>query len=400
MESIKTAIKISDRPPLLLFLFAIGFYIIVHLNLIVGWREQHFVHLAFSFLQGKLYFITQPRSWPEWSDTSLFAGHYFWPQGPFPAFLLLPFVAVFGTSFSQGYVAPILHLLNTLLLYKIAKIITKNSGRAVWLSFAYIFSSAYLYIAFVPMSWFFSQTVVTSLLLYAIYEYLNKRRWWLIGTLIACSFASRISTLPSILFFALAAADNRKNISMKSICGLLIPSVIAGGLLFLYNYFRFLNPFETGYRYQLLFPELVANRSYGLWSFRHFPTNLYYLFLSSPLGIFIENTKVMKFPFIRANPWGTSIFLTSPLFIWIKNTDISEKTVRYALATSAVILLLLLGNFGIGAYQYGYRFALDFQPFLYIALAYTFKKTRLNVWHKVLIVCSFAFNLFMALTFR
>src|SRR3990172_1517140 len=64
--------------------------------------EQQFSYLANSFLNGKLFFLTQPLTW---NDTTFFNGNYFWPLGPFPSIVLTPFVCVsnfFGFFFWKG----------------------------------------------------------------------------------------------------------------------------------------------------------------------------------------------------------------------------------------------------------------------------------------------------------
>src|SRR3989344_5713193 len=83
----------------LLLVFA-GLLISMGLN---AWDHQQFTYLAKSFLQGKLFFTSTLNTW---HDAAYFAGHYYWPLGPFPALLLIPFVAVgnlFGVFFYQGY---------------------------------------------------------------------------------------------------------------------------------------------------------------------------------------------------------------------------------------------------------------------------------------------------------
>jgi hypothetical protein len=64
--------------------------------------EQQFSYLALSFLQGKTYFVAAPGNW---ADTVAFEGRHYWPLGPFPAVILMPFVWTtqqYDVFFSQG----------------------------------------------------------------------------------------------------------------------------------------------------------------------------------------------------------------------------------------------------------------------------------------------------------
>ena len=114
--------------------------------------DRQFIYLARSFLDGHLFFTAEPGYW---GDTALFEGHHYWPLGPFPALLLMPFVALLGFRMEQGYLLLLLNLLNLVLLFGIARKITGKIYTATWLSFAYVFSTAYFDLALKSWSWYF-----------------------------------------------------------------------------------------------------------------------------------------------------------------------------------------------------------------------------------------------------
>jgi hypothetical protein len=58
------------------------------------------------------------------------------------------------------------------------------------------------------------------------------------------------------------------------------------------------------------------------------------------------------------------------------------------------MLFVVLGYYGIGVRQYGYRYALDFYPFLFLMLAYAARQ-RLTLPMKVIIVFSFVLNSYL-----
>lgn len=379
---------------LLQYLLIFGLILLFTFNVLMPSGEQQFVYLAQSFLQGKLYFTQIPGTW---ADGSFYQNHVYWPTGPFPALVLIPFVALFGMLFPQGIIQFILNILNFILLFSIAKKITNNTNTSLWFSFAYIFSSSYLLVGLIPWSWWFAQILTTTLLLLAINEFLSKRRWFLIGLLIGLALSTRISLLFSSIFFLLNIIFTRDNSKTKiyNLCYFCSPIFAISLLLIVYNLARFNNPFEFGYSYHLPAAAiLVENLKHGVWNVKYYPTNLYYLFLKSPEAVFIPGTKILTFPFIKPDIWGMSIFFTSPWLVWVLGAPWKEKNVKFATITALSILLFLLGYFSTGVRQLGYRYALDFSPFLFIILAHVVKH-KMSTLLKIIIISSFIFNLYM-----
>lgn len=326
--------------------------------------------LASSFLQGKLYFPSAT------FDAAINGGHYYWPLGPFPAILLMPFVYIFGDSMKQGYLLFFLNILNVFLLFRIAKKLIDNFTNSIIISFAVLFSTAYLGLALTPWSWYFAQTVGFTLTLLALEAYFFNRSWLVIGSYIALAFTTRVSLIFTALFFILNLlySDLSDKLKIKKLALLVIPIIISIIILGFYNYARFGNPMETGYSKQLLDGPVAANRTFGLWSFAHFPTNLYYMFLKMPDPIFIPGTYIMQFPYLKADGSGISILFTSSIFIWIIFSNWKQLKIRFAAITSLIIIFALCGSFTHGSWQYGYRYAIDYYPFIFIMLIYSFNK--------------------------
>jgi hypothetical protein len=373
-------------------LLLIGIVVLWNNNVTIA-GEQHFVYLARSFLDGQLFFTHQPGYW---GDTSLFNGHYYWPLGPLPAIIMMPFVAVLGLAMQQGYLLLVFNLFNLFLLYKIAHIITKRADISLWLSVAYVFSTAYLYVALKAWSWYFAQVIATSFVLLAIHEYFYKKRWWLIGIYLGLGMTTRVNIVLASLFFGLSILLDNEHIKNKlyKIFQLTLPVILFGFALLLYNYLRFHHIFEFGYRYQLLYHEPAINREYGLWSFIHFPANLYYFLFKGPEGVFLSGTKILVYPFLKPDIWGMSILFTSPILLWGFRASWKKREVWLSILTSALMLFVLLGYYGIGVRQYGYRYALDFYPFLFIMLAYA-QQERLSWLFRIIVILSFLFNWYL-----
>lgn len=377
-------------------LLIFGFSLLFTFNIVLGFGEQQFVQLAKSFLEGKLYFLDQL---PSWYDASIYKGKYFWPLGPLPSFILTPFVYLFGSSTKQGYLQLLFNLLNFFLLYKISFKITKSKTTSLWLSFGYIFATSYLYIALIPFSWYFAQVISTFFILLAIWLALLEKNFLLIGICIALASLTRLNLMLALIFFTFPLLFSNKTPEKKISCIIILyaPVLVSLGILGIYNYLRFQDIFQQGYKFQILYLKpLLSNRDYGLWNIIHFPSNLYYLFLKYPEGSFIPGTKILTIPYIKPDIWGTSIIFTSPLFLWIIQAPLKNPEVRYAIITSILILLTILGYYGIGVRQYGYRYALDLYPFIFLILLYAVRNKSINLL-KIVIACSFFINIFMSL---
>lgn len=375
---------------IIIFIFYIlGGILLIYYNLLKPPHQEQFTSLAFSFLEGKLYFLSTT------FDAAINGGHYYWPLGPFPAILLMPFVYIFGGLMKQGYLLFFLNILNIFLLFRIAKKINEDYINSAIITFAVFFSTAYLGIALIPWSWYFAEVVGFTLILLTLEAYFFNRSYLLIGSYIALAFVTRISLIFTAIFFILNLSYSNlpDRIKIRKFMLLITPIVISLVLVGFYNYARFGNPSETGYSIVPLNGPVGINRTYGIWNIIHIPTNFYSMFLKMPEPIFIPETYVMQFPYLKVGGSGIGILFTSPIFIWILFSNWKEQKVRFALITAALISFAVGGSFTNGAWQYGYRYAIDFYPFLFIILAYSFKK---RVSNKFLIIAlvSFLINLY------
>jgi hypothetical protein len=378
---------------LLFSFFSLGILILIVSNF-HSYLHTEFEQLTKSIISGHLYLSNDYNSY---LDSSYYKGFVYWPQGFFPAVLLIPFSFI-KPIFHQYFVQIILNLINLFLLYKISLKITKNRLTSFWLCFAYVFSTAYLMIGMYAFSWWFAQVVATSTLLLALYEFLHKRRWCLIGIFLACAIATRFDLVIVIIFFLIIIFTEKKNLKQKinQCLQLIFPIIVGLSLIFVYNFARFGSVFEFGYKYHIPFSadSSAFLKQFGSWNLTYFPTNLYYLLIRSPDAVFINNTKYLTFPFIKTDLWGMSFLFTSPIFLWCIKAKLKEKLVKPAIITTVLLLFFILGYFGIGASQYGFRYALDFYPFLFIILCLAFKSGMSN-FVKSFIVISFFFNLYM-----
>lgn len=335
--------------------------------LIRGENSYHF--LAYSFTKGNLSLVVKPNYL---SDLTPFNGMYFWTTGPFPAFLLFPFALIFKLNFYESFLKAPLSLFNFWLILQIAQSLKLSLKKSHALAIFYIFGSVYTPIMIIPFSVYLSALVTTTLLLAAIFEFLNKRRWLLIGLLVSFAALTRFTPILCTLFFLPYLIKEKK---LKLFVYFFTP--ILAGLLFLgiYNHSRFGNLLETGHRYQQIETEAARRRTVGVFSIQHIPANLYYMLLKSPDPVKNEAMEVLKFPFVKFNPYGMSIFILSPILFLVFKTNLKDKYILPSLITVSAMLIPITTYYGLGFRQIGYWHALDFLPFLIFPLVSALKKT-------------------------
>jgi hypothetical protein len=282
--------------------------------------DQHFAWLADSFLHGHTYFIHAFGNLPmAIGDLAAFNGKYYWPLGPFPAAVMMPFTALgnlFGGMIRQNIVQALLLIAVMWATFSSAKRIGYRVFDAWMLAYAFTIGSGFLFIIAVPDAWQFAQAVAVLLTLLALHEYFYKKRYLVIGILLACVLMTRVTGAFGILFFALEIAGNGEAFRKKLRSAILIvaPLLAATLILAFYNYARFGNFLQEGYSLQILTtPALARAREYGLFGLIHLPGNLFYAFLYGPLPYFKDSVShVLSFPFIYPDLWGMGIFFSTP----------------------------------------------------------------------------------------
>lgn len=395
----KTYLLLVKKYPVLSFMFILCLILTVRLFQLSTWIQQdHFVKLASSFLSFRLDLIP-PLAHQTAGDVSFFQDKYYVYFGPLPAILLMPLVPFLAQSTLQHSLGIFLTILDFWLLYKIARKFTLPNI-SFWLSIFFIFSTVFLFLSIVNITAYQTQVIATSFLIMSLYEFLHKKRWFLIGLFLAMAGITKPTLYLATIFFMVELLNSNfiKN-KLSNIFLLIAPILISILFLGIYNFLRFDNFFETGYSYQATMGiDLQDATARGIFSFQHIPTNLYFLFFKGP--DLIRNNEInyaSSFPYLKANSWGMGIFFTSPLFLYIFLTKLKQKYVLSAWITVLVMLVPMLTYFGIGVSQYGYRYAVDFYPFLFLMLASIFQK-NMPPLAKILIIYGILFNFFLMLS--
>ena len=336
---------------------------------------NYFTRLAAAFLHGK-YYIPDSPSWL--SELIPIAKDKFavvYPPGP--AILLLPFVAIFGSSFPQNIFAHLigaaLVAVSTLTCYEI----TKSQIKTFWVTLLVAFGSIIWFESSVGSVWYLGQTTAVLFLALAILAQIKKQSGLVVGILFGIAFLSRIELIVALPFFFFEANKNRLHILLG-----LIPFV---SFYLFYNFIRFGNPLDTGYS---LIPGVLSEPWYkhGILNFSYIPRGLEVMLASLPK---YRNT----FPYLIPSWAGLAIWITTPAFVFAFFANLKEKGVLLSWAAISAILLTILMHGETGYAQFGYRFAIDFYPFLIFLIIKYLSKNKLMWLHWTLLSFSILVNL-------
>lgn len=357
-------------------------------------KSTHFVLQAQAFLQGHL---DIPPS--GLNDLAFFHDSYYVPFGPLPSVLLIPFV--FLTSSVPQQILGIFALVITFTaLYKLCKQLGMKTNNALWMAIFFIFGTIYVSLVVINASAYLVQVITILFVILALLEYFGKKRFFIIGTYIGLGILTRDIIIFSTIFFVLEILWSKEITRKLRSCTLLfLPILVSITILFTFNYARFGNLIDNGYDHNISHGyDLSYARSKGFFSLTHIPGNIYLLFFKGPDAI-KENpaSYVLQFPYMKIDQWGLSIFITSPLFLYLLFVNVKKPFVLSALITVGVMIIPMLTYYAYGAWQYGYRHAADFYPFLFIILISIFQET-LPTRAKILICFGILFNFYFMLS--
>lgn len=331
-----------------------------------GWAfklspEPYYNYLADAFLHGQL----NLRLLPDVPlDLILYQGKYYlyWP--PFPALLALPLVAIFGAGFSDVLINVTLAALNAAL---VAGILNEADRRGLaplsesqrgWLVVFFAFGTMFAPLVPFGKVWFTGQLTglaCVALTYWAVLRYRGWKAFLLAGLGMAYAFATRNSLVLLGIWPAWYLLREHWQLRwlrlVKLVVLALAPLLISIGLIGWYNFTRFGNPLEIGYRYHMMntiFRPLYEQ--YGAFNLHYLPTNLYYQFIYYPL------------PWRTTSPMGGSLFLLSPLFfaalwsLWQHRRELMTWVLLGTFGIGYIPIGLLMGT---GYFQFGPRYLLD-----------------------------------------
>jgi len=334
---------------------------LIHGSPIPASSLAYYNYLADAFNHGQLNLRIVPANV---LDLSFFQGKYFLYWSPFPAVLLMPFVAVFGEGFSDVVFTLVVGGINVALVAWLLRIATAR--RVIRLSrvrrgtLVLFFALGTVHLTLSPFGriWFTGQLVGFGCLAIAYLVSIGSRGYRgfiYTGLAISAALLTRNHLIfaglwPAVYLLRQHRAESLRRKLALCVAGI-TPIALAVLMLAVYNFLRFGNMLDNGIPHHLMHPAFVADyQQYGAFNLHYVPINFFYQYLAYPL------------PLRPTSSLGGSLFLLSPVFFavfWAFGGN-RKWTAVVLLSTIALIATPILLLMGTGWVQFGPRYTLDF----------------------------------------
>jgi hypothetical protein len=417
------------RAPLIVFVLASCVYCAVSWErLLTPSPDNHYSHLAQGFLEGRLGLEGDPPGMNDWACFDTVArgpcppsrfhfpedhdGRYRWfvSYPAAPAVVLMPVVAFGGVAIRDRLIWAVLAGLAPALLYVLLRFLRERgvSGRSIrddaLVTVLFAVGSVYFFSAVQGSVWFAAHVVACALLFPFVLFAFEARRPVLAGLTLGLAFHARPTAVLLGVFFLLEAIRafrrddvpevdsvapfaprlvrylrGTRGLDVARACGLFaVPLAIAGGVAMWMNHVRFGNVFEFGHQYLQIYWRDRIER-WGLFNFHYVGRNLAVMLAALPWLSAVA-------PYVKIGRHGLALWVTTPNLwtaVWPKHTG--RLTASLWLAVLPVLLVNLMYQ-NSGWIQFGYRFALDWLPLVFVAIAISGR--RFGLGFVALVVCS------------
>jgi hypothetical protein len=367
------------RLPLLLFVGSfVVFCIFSGPRLLHQSFAPHFVYQADAFLHGQLSLTVPPPNFEDWAKVG---DKWYVSFPPFPAVLMMPFVAVAGFQLNDVLFTVFFAGLNVALFFLVLEQLRLrgDSGRSqrenMILALFFAFGTVNFYCSLRGEVWFTAEVIgVTLTCLYILAAHRARHPAWA-GFFFAAATLTRTPLLFSGIYFFLellmpngkwepeALSQRRREILRKAL-QFLVPALALGIPMALMNYARFGSFSDFGH------DRLFNNRvnadieRWGLFNYRYLERNLHAAFTRLPVLATRPGQPPIGFDFD-----GLSLFVTTPLFFLLLWPVVRPRLHRLIWLTVAVVSIPGFFYQNTGWRQFGYRFSLDYTPYLFMLIA-------------------------------
>jgi len=307
------------------------------------------VVLADALLHGHLWVATSPMAWV---DCVMFMGKCYVIEGPMPAVVMLPLVALFGLHTNQSLLCIVAAALGLAAFDRLLGEMRISASRRLAMDAFVGFGTVYWWCTVNPNVWMFAHVVCVMFLLFGLAEWYGKRRMWIVGL---CFAGAALTRSPAVLavvpFFVWAWLDGGPRSARSFVLGF-APLIV---LDVAYNLARWHVPYDIGYTLWYHQDTAGSHTGYPL-GLQYAAYNLYSFFILAPA---FSNYP----PWISLTDQGVALTFTSPALI----LALAAPRSRESLTLWASALLVAIPNvlYYVNGYaQFGMRHSLDFTPFL------------------------------------
>ncbi len=413
---------------------------------------NHFAHLADAWIHGRQDLRNGPPAYAMGNDFAEYQGKTYISFPPFPAVLMVPFVALSGSpeNFRDGqfmvWLAGVGPAVLFLVLEKLRRkrVSPRTEKENLALAFLLAFGTVYFFTAVEGTVWFAAHVVGLGLAALYLLFALDAERPFLAGLCLACSWMTRPSTVLIGLIFAvealrIACASHgglpeegtwgerfrtvRSRIDVRVFLSKVVPFAVPVAVVLVVssamNYARFGNPSPTAFGHEHLSVVWKGRiQSWGLFGYHYLPKNLGVMLtilpwkppqqmacFEGPLGAMDALVAFVKGLFgarpactpFKINEHGLALWFTTPLYFWLFRPKARSYTFRLIAIAALLPCAMDLLYQNSGWRQFGYRFSNDYAVLLFVLLALTGRPMN-NLW-KACATWSVAWNLFGAATF-
>ncbi len=365
-------------------------------------QAPQFVYQAEAFLHGQTALTVPP---PNLNDWARVGSRWYVSFPPFPAVVMAPFVALFGFQFNDVSFTILFAALNVALFFLVLRRLSRTgeSSRSerenAILALLFAFGTVNFYCSIRGEVWFTAEVMgvtLTCLYLLAAHRAAHPA---LAGLALGCAAITRTPLAFAVVFFALelfvpsgwpSVAELRSRRTEIVEKGL----QFSGGLLAVaipmmwMNYVRFGKASEFGHSH--LFNNRV-NTDVARWGL----FNVHYLWRNLRAAFLLLPDPSLPGGF---DPHGMSLFITTPLFLLLLWPQLRPRLHWPLWLTVAAVCLPGFFYQNDGWRQFGFRFSLDYTPYLFLLLAVGGRRLGRGFW--LLGIAGLAVNLWGALAFR
>ncbi len=315
-----------------------------------------------------------------------------------PTLLMLPSAAISGRDGNDVIptllIAAAILPLTLLVLRRLAAAgISKRSLREdLWLVGALAFGSVLFFSAVGGKVWYTAQIVGVALALVYAWASIEAARPVVAGLALGAAALTRTPMafmFPLFAFEAWRMAKGDRKAVARTLVRFAIPIACFAIAGMIYNYVRFASPTEFGHTYLDVRQQPLIEQ-YGLASYHYLARNLAVAFTLLP-------ELPGHAPWIQIGGHGLAMWVTTPLLVLLVWPHDKPALHRALWLTVACVALPSLCYMNSGWVQFGYRFSLDYMPFLIMLLAIGGRP--LGRVGKALIIAGVVVNLFGAITF-
>ncbi len=343
---------------------------------------NHFVYQAYSLLHMRL---DIPQFTP--TDIILVNSKHYIVYPPFPAILMMPFVAIFGLGFSDIFFTQVCSAINIVLLFWLLETL-RLSGRSrrtfqqnVALCIFFFFGTISFYLSLGGTMWFTAHIVgATCTLAFMLFAF--QRRYLLSALCLGCAFLTRapaIAGLPLLLYLMLEEhvgattlkelLKRARSLPWRPFALTLTPLLVILVIFLARNALAFGSPWETGYT--LLIQQKYPAVHYGVISPHYIWSDIVANFLSFPAVKFTSPFDTLPQIDLLNGGYGISVFFTTPIFLFLffaRNR--TPSTLRKVLWISVgLITAFTLLYHAAGWYEFGARYLFEGYPYAFVLLA-------------------------------